>query len=126
MRIGIIGDGLTSLALAKALVNQDIYVEIISDKKKQIIDQSRTIGITKSNIEFFNKNIINIDQITWKINKIKIYSEKIKQETLLEFHNSKSELFSMVRSLSLYNILDKSLKGSKFFNRRKKKKTNKY
>ena len=121
MRIGIIGDGLTSLALAKALVNQDIYVEIISDKKKQIIDQSRTIGITKSNVEFFNNNIINIEKITWKINKIKIYSEKIKQKTLLEFHNGKSELFSMVRSLSLYNILDKSLKGSKFFNRRKKK-----
>ena len=122
MKICIIGDGLTSLALAKALVNHNIYVEIVSEKKNQIIDQSRTIGITKSNVEYFNKNIINIDQITWKINKIKIYSEKIKQETLLEFKNKNIELFSMVRSLSLYNILDKSLKGSKFFKRRKQKK----
>ena len=121
MKVCIIGDGLTSLALAKALVNHNIFVEIVSDKKKQIIDQSRSIGITKSNVEYFNKNIINIDQITWKINKIKIYSEKIKQNTLLEFHNNKLELFSMVRNLSLYNILDKSLKESKFFKKRKQK-----
>ena len=121
MKICIIGDGLTSLALAKALVNQNIYVEILSDKKKQIIDQSRTIGITKSNVEYFNNNIINIEKITWKINKIKIYSDKIKEETLLEFQNKKLELFSMVRSLSLYNILDKILKKSKFFKRRKQK-----
>ena len=49
MRICLIGSGLTSLALAKVLVNQNIHVDILRDKKKQIIDQSRTIGITKSN-----------------------------------------------------------------------------
>ncbi len=59
MRICIIGSGLTSLALAKALVNQNIYVDILRDKKKQIIDQSRTIGITKSNVEYFNNNIVS-------------------------------------------------------------------
>ena len=53
MRICLIGSGLTSLALAKALVNQNIHVDILRDKKKQIIDQSRTIGITKSNVEYF-------------------------------------------------------------------------
>ena len=57
MRICIIGSGLTSLALAKALVNQHIHVDILKDKKKQSIDQSRTIGITKSNVEYFNNNI---------------------------------------------------------------------
>ena len=70
MRICIIGGGLTGLALAKALVNQNIYVEIVM-VKIQTIDRSRTIGITKSNVEFFNKNIINVEKITWKINKIK-------------------------------------------------------
>ena len=85
MKICIIGDGLTSLALAKALVNQNIYVDILRDKKKQTIDQSRTIGITKSNVEYFNKNIINIDKIIWKLNKIEIFSEKLNQEKLLEF-----------------------------------------
>ncbi len=117
MRIGIIGGGLTSLALAKALVNQNIYVDILSDKKKQKIDQSRTIGITKSNVEYFNNNIINIDKIIWKLNKIEIFSEKLNQEKLLEFQNINQELFSMVRSVDLYNILEKNLKKNKFFKR---------
>ena len=47
MKICLIGSGLTSLALAKALVNQNIHVDILFGKKKQSIDRSRTIGITK-------------------------------------------------------------------------------
>ena len=120
MRICIIGGGLTSLVLAKALVNQNIYVDILRDKKKQIIDKSRTIGITKSNVEFFNNNIINIDKIIWKLNKIEILSDKLNQEKLLEFQNKNQELFSMVKSFDLYNNLEKNLKGNKFFKIRNK------
>jgi len=110
MRICLIGSGLTSLALAKALVNQNIHVDILRDKKKQIIDQSRTIGITKSNVEYFNNNIVNIDKKIWKLNKIEILSDKLNKEKLLEFQNNNQELFSMVRSFDLYNILEKRLK----------------
>ena len=49
---------------------------LLGDKKKQIIDQSRTIGITKSNIEYFNNNIVGIDKIIWKLNKIEILENK--------------------------------------------------
>ena len=115
MRICIIGSGLTSLALAKALVNHNIHVDILKDKKKQSIDQSRTIGITKSNVEYFNSNIVNINKIIWKLNKIEILSDKLNQEKLLEFQNKNEELFSMVRSFDLYNILEKCLKENKFF-----------
>ena len=114
MRICIIGGGLTSLALAKALVNLNIYVDILKDKKKQTIDQSRTIGITKSNVEYFNNNIININKIIWKLNKIEIFSDKLNKKKLLEFQNNNQELFSMVRSIDLYNILEKKLKRNKF------------
>ena len=117
MRICLIGSGLTSLALAKALVNQNIYVDILTDKNHQKIDQSRTIGITKSNVEYFNKNIININKIIWKLNKIEIFSEKMSKE-FLEFQNNSQELFSMVRSLDLYNILEKNLRSSKFFKKK--------
>ncbi|WP_440613616.1 ubiquinone biosynthesis protein UbiB [Candidatus Pelagibacter sp. HIMB1748] len=115
MRICIIGSGLTSLTLAKALVNKNIHVDILKDKKKQSIDQSRTIGIAKSNVEYFNNNIVNIDKIIWKLNKIEILSDKLNKEKLLEFQNNNQELFSMVRSFDLYNILEKSLKKNKFF-----------
>ena len=55
MKVCILGNGLSSLTLAKALVNQNIYVELIAPKKNLKIDQSRTLGISKSNIEFFKK-----------------------------------------------------------------------
>ena len=75
MRVCILGHGLSSLTLAKALVNQNIYVEIISFKKIQKLSPSRTLGISKSNINFFNKNIINIEKLLWKLKKIEIYTD---------------------------------------------------
>jgi len=116
MRVCIIGGGLTSLTLAKALVNQNIFVEIIANKKNQIIDKSRTIGITKSNIDYFNNDIINIERILWKLKKIEIFSEKLKKkEELLKFENNNKQLFSIVRNYKLYNFLENSLIKNKFF-----------
>ena len=39
MKVGILGDGITSLTLAKALVNADIYVDVISNDSKRIINK---------------------------------------------------------------------------------------
>ena len=55
MRVCILGDGLTGLTLAKALVNQNIYVDLLTQKKDLNLNHSRTIGISKSNSDFFNK-----------------------------------------------------------------------
>ncbi|WP_440920197.1 ubiquinone biosynthesis protein UbiB [Candidatus Pelagibacter sp.] len=121
MRVCILGSNLTSLTLAKALVNQNINVEIFTNKKKQIINFSRTIGITKSNIEYFNKNIVNIDKIIWQLRKIEIFSEKLKQEKLLNFENNNEQLFSIVSNYKLYNILEKSLIKNKYFKKNYKK-----
>jgi 2-octaprenyl-6-methoxyphenol hydroxylase len=68
MNVCILGDGLSSLTLAKALVNQNIYVELLSQKKKLKIDRSRTLGISKSNTNFFKKYIVDIEELIWKIN----------------------------------------------------------
>ena len=54
MRVCILGTGLSSLTLAKALVNQKIYVDLFPQKKTNLPYKSRTIGISKSNIDFFN------------------------------------------------------------------------
>ena len=77
MNVCILGNSLTSLSLAKALVNLNLNVDIISNKENYKIDVSRTIGLTASNIEFFNKNILNIDKLLWKIKKIKIYNDNL-------------------------------------------------
>ena len=115
MKVCILGTGLSSLTLAKALVNQKIFVDILAEKKKNYIDKSRTIGISKTNIEFFKNHIINIEKITWKLKKIEIYSDNLKKEKLLNFETNKSELFSIVKNFKLYELLHKSLSKSKYF-----------
>ena len=113
MRVCIIGSGLTALTLAKALVNQNIYVDMFSSSKKYKIDHSRTIGISKSNYEYFNKNIIQIDKLIWKLNKIEIYSDNIKNKKILQFENN-DQLFSIVKNYHLYEILKRSLTKCKY------------
>ena len=78
MKVCIIGNGLASLTLASVLIKKDIFVDILSEKKNIPHDQSRTLGISKSNIDYFNKEITNIKKISWEIKKIKIFTEKKK------------------------------------------------
>ena len=123
MRVCIIGDSLSSLTLAKALVNLKVCVDVLSDKKDIKFNKSRTIGISKTNTDFFNKEIVNIEKLLWRLKKIDIYSDKLKKEKLLNFENRNNQLFSIVRNHELYQLLKKELIKSKFF---KKKKISKY
>ncbi len=85
MKVTILGDGLVSLALAKMLVNEGIYVDLIYNTKFKIINEIRTIGITKSNMNFFNKKILDISKLSWEINKIEILLEKFKKKNNIRF-----------------------------------------
>ena len=58
MKVSILGNGLTSLALAKLLVNQGLKVDIFSDQKFKKNNKIQTLGISRSNVDFFNKNIL--------------------------------------------------------------------
>ena len=118
MRVCILGHGLSSLTLAKALVNQNIYVDIITYKKNQKIGLSRTLGISKSNINFFNKNIINIEKLLWKLKKIEIYTDNLKNEKLLNFEKDDDQIFSIIKNHELLQALEKNLIKSKFFKKR--------
>ncbi len=115
MKVCILGSGLSSLTLAKALVNEKIYVDIFDSNKKHTIDRSRTIGISKSNVEYFNKKIININQISWKLKKIEVFTDNFKNEKILNFENKNNQLFSIIKNFSLYELLNKNLSSSKFY-----------
>ena len=105
MKVCIIGSGLVSLSLAKGLVNQGIYVDIFSDHKLNKINKSRILGISKDNTDFFNKNILDIKPLLWKIDKIEIYSDNLKDEKILNFENNNKKLFSTIKNYELYNYL---------------------
>jgi len=121
MRVCILGNGLTSLTLAKALINQKIYVDILSSKKFKKKNNSRTIGISKSNIDFFNKNIIHINKIIWKLKKIEILSDNLKNEELLNFEND-DQLFSIVENKKLISLLERDLSDNIYYKKLSSKK----
>ena len=114
MKVCIIGDGLASLTLANVLIKKDIYVDICNTKKNFFYDQNRTLSISKSNIHYFKKEIININKILWKIKNIKIYTEKDYKKEILKFNNKNDQIFSIIRNHQLQKLLFKNLKKNKF------------
>ncbi len=120
MKVSILGNGLTSLALAKLLVNQGIKVDIFSDQKIKKYTKTQTLGISKSNIDFFNKNILDIKKSLWDINKIEIFSENLKNEKIIKFDNNGKILFSVIRNFDLYHQLYSNLNKNKLINFKKK------
>ena len=116
MTVCILGNGLTALTLAKALTNQNIYVEILCNKKKLKINKTRTIGISKSNTDYLNKNVINVNKILWKIKKIEIFTDNLNKEKLLEFEKNTKQVFSIVKNYKLYQLLKSDLSKNKYFN----------
>jgi len=115
MRVCILGASLSSYTLAKALVNQNIYVDLFASKKINLPNKLRTIGISKSNIEFFNNSIINTDKISWKLKKIEIFTDNLNKEKLINFENNGTELFSIIKNKSLFEILEKDLSKNKYY-----------
>ncbi len=116
MNVCIIGDGLTSLSLAKILINKKINVHIYHRNKNQKLTPSRTIGISKNNLEFFKKEICEIPKKNYcEIKKIEIYSQKLKNENLLNFENKKNDLFYMVKNDELYRSLRENILKNKLF-----------
>ena len=115
MKVCILGDNLTSLALAKALVKKEIFVDVFYKKKNTKIDTTRTIGISKSNIDFFNREITNIKKMLWPIKKIKIFTENSNDKEILKFEDQKDNLFSILQNQKIFNQLIIELKKSKFF-----------
>ena len=126
MNVCILGDGLTSLSLANALVNLEINVDVISNKKIHKLDKTRTIGLSRSNIEFFNKNIASIDKLLWKIKKITIFNDNSTNNELINFDNNKEYLFATIKNKEFYNILYSNLIKSKIFRFKNKLNLSKY
>ena len=121
MKLCILGNGLTSLSLAKSLVKNGVFVDIFLKQKNFDINKSRTVGISKKNVDFYNNEVLNIEKFLWNINQIEVYSEKLNNEKVLNFENSDNTLFSMIKNFKLQEELLAKLKKNKFINFKKKK-----
>ena len=99
-----------------------LKVDLFSHNTQNIYEKSQTLGISQSNIDFFNKNILNINHLLWDINRIEIFSENLKNEKILNFENKKKQLFSIIKNYKFYNYLLSNLKKNKLFTIKKNKK----
>ena len=88
-----------------------LYFQKIS-KKKINLEQ---FGISRSNFDFYNNNILNINRLAWKLKKINIFSENLKNESLINFENNNNQLFSIVKNYKLHDLLEKNLKKNSYF-----------
>ena len=109
MNICILGNGLTALSLAKNLTKKNINVRIYETKKTVNSSLNRTIGITKKNLEFLNKEILALQKKdAWPIKEIEIFSEKEKKDRILNF-KKKDILFYMIKNDKYYHNLSNAL-----------------
>ena len=119
MNVCILGNSLTSLSLAKNLVNKKINVDICYEEKKNNLSSNRTIGISNSNFNFFQKKIMKLNKKDiWEISKMKIYSEKKMNDKILDFQKSKKNYFLMIKNNRLCRLLNIELKKNKFFKKK--------
>jgi len=119
MKICLIGDGLISLTLAKALVNKNAKVFVYYKNNKKISSTNRTIGISSYNMNFIQDEIIKINKkYICPINQIEIYNEE-NNEKILNFENKKKNLFSIIKSDDFYSQLLASLKKNSNFKKLK-------
>ncbi len=114
MKVCIIGNGLVSLTLANVLIKKNLKVHIISAKKFSIYDKSRTLGISRSNIDYFNTEILSLKKILWEIKKIKIFSENLRNKEILNFKEDDKQIFSIIKNYKIQKLLFNNLKKSKF------------
>ena len=116
MKVCLIGNSLTALSLGKNLINKKIKVFNYTTDNNKTKTRTRTIGISKDSLDFFNKEIIQLKKnMTWGIKKIDIYTEKYKDEKILNFEESKINLFSVFKNNEIYEYLEKNLKKNKLF-----------
>ena len=109
MKVCIIGNGLVSLSLANMLVQKNLSVDIVSSRKNNNYNRSRTLAISKSNIDYFNREIVNLNKISWPIKKIKIYTEKNFDNEIIQFNNNQ-QVFSIIKNYQLQKLLLQKLK----------------
>ena len=113
MNICLIGLGIPSLILANILAKKNIKISILDEEKTQKKISNRTIGITKTNINYLKKENIIIGNYAWKINGIKIFKEQWDKKELLNFGPLNDQLFSVIKNSDFKNLLRKKTKKNK-------------
>ena len=115
MNICLLGNNLSNLVLAKNLLDREIKVDLYYKPTTEKSKTTRTIGISENNIIFFKKNKFNLENISWKINNIKVFNEIDNKVEILNFKSSDKAIFYLIKYKKLFNEISKFLKNKKNF-----------
>ena len=106
MNICIIGMNLTSLVLSRAFLNNGCIVNIFNFTKKTNSFSTRTVGISKSNLQFINDNIIDLKSGGFhNVSKIRIFNEEKKEIT--KFYNPLYFFFRALNNFFIFCVTNK-------------------
>ena len=119
MNICLIGNGVATYILATILANRNIKVSVFEEIQVTRKSETRTLSLSKNNIDYLKKEKVNIYNKSWPINKIKIYTEKENNKEILNFGSNKKEIFFIIKYEELFNTLNKIIKKNKFIKKNK-------
>ena len=114
MTICLIGKNLTTLVLAKTLVNKGLLVDLYDNNKiSKKLDKSasRTIGLSNDSINFLESQKILFKKNCWDIKQINLYKNE-DPKSFLNF-KSKKKNFYITSYNTLYKSLESKLKKNK-------------
>ena len=97
MNICLVGNNLSNLVLAKNLLDREIKIDLYY---KPTIDKSkitRTIAISENNMFFLRKNKFNLENVSWKIDNIKVFNEIDNKVEILNFKSSDKTIFYLIK-----------------------------
>ena len=97
MNICLIGYGIPCLILGNILSNKNIKISIFDEKKHINKVNTRTVGITNSNLEFLKKQNVDLKNKVWPINNIKVFTNEKNNKEILNFGPVKDNLFSLIK-----------------------------
>ena len=121
MRICLIGNNLTNFVLAKVLANKKLSVDVIFNDENKRLNETRTIGISRSNFNYL-KSIFKKNIVAWPINNIKIFGNKKNSRELIQFKNKNEENFLVVKYNKIFLNFRKISQKTKLVNILKVKK----
>ena len=113
MKVCLIGNNLTSLILAKILSKKNFKVEILYLKDPKYNFKTRSLGISKYNLNYLDNYFKNISKITKPIDQINVFIKNDKINDQIFFSNKPNILFSMVKYDQLISFIKTRLKRNK-------------
>ena len=113
MKVCIIGNNLTSYILAYILSKKNFGVEIYYVKSKKRSFNTRTLGISNSNIKFLDTYFNNISKKINPINEIKVLIDNKMTKDKILFKKNLSPLFHMVKYKNLISYIKLKINSNK-------------